>query len=571
MDGTSMAAPHVCALSALLLSQDPTRTRAGVRNIIASTCEDIDALNPSYANLLGAGRVNAYAALSWGGDDWQRATGGPVTGSPLPVRIGFRKYAVVTSADGCVYVFNSDGDLAAGWPECLPGKLTSPAAGYLDPDVTVDVVAASDSGYVCVWDAGGNPASGWPVKLPAAVVSGPMLSDIDGDGELEIVCGIADGSLRVLERNGSSGLPSVDFGGAPTSEPAFAAMGPDTSRVILMGTSDSKLNAVRANGTPSPGWPVSLDTASFRSPVCADIDGDGRSEVFAGDSDGLVHGLDDLGSPVAGWPRQASAALTRSAALADVDGDSIPDVVAAGADGAVYAWSLGGQVLSGWPVYVPAPISSSPSVVDLDGDGKCEVAVGCDDGNLYVWSSDALPAAGWPRSTGGAVRSSPCLDDFDSDGEFELMVGSDDGKVHFWNLEGSNAPDPIPGWPMYRHDAGRSGNTGLTVEIPAPPAKPRVTVVASPNPFGGASHAVTFNISIAGAGETSADRRGTLLVFDVAGRAVAEIPLSGQGDELTATWDGGNDSSKKLSAGVYPYTLEVDGLKAEGKLVFLKR
>ena len=571
MDGTSMAAPHVCALSALLLSQDPTRTRADVRSIIASTCDQINGLNPSYVNLLGAGRINAYAALSTASGDWQRATGGPVTGSPLPVRIGFRKYAVVTSSDGCVYVFNSDGGQAAGWPKCLPGRLTSPAAGLFDADVTVNVVAASDSGYVCVWDAGGNPALGWPVRLPAAVVSGPMLSDVDGDGELEIVCGIADASLRVLESDGSPGVPSVDFGGPPTSEPAFAAMGTDTSRVILVGTSDSKLNAVRANGTPSPGWPVSLDTASFRSPACADIDGDGRSEVFAGDSDGLVHGLDDLGGAIGGWPRAASATLTRSAALADVDGDSLPDVVAASADGAVYAWSLGGQTLSGWPVYVPGAISSSPSVVDLDGDGKCEVAVGCDDGNLYVWSSYGLPAAGWPRSTGAAVKSSPCVDDFDSDGEFEMVVGSDDGKVHFWNLDGSDAPDPIPGWPMYRHDANRTGNTGLTVQIPTPPPKRHITVVASPNPFGGASSAVTFNISVVGASGTSAGRRGTLLIFDVAGRVVVEIPVFGQGDQLAATWDGGNDSSRKLGAGVYAYTLEVDGLKAEGKLVFLKR
>ena len=466
MDGTSMAAPHVCALSALLLSQDPTHTRSQVRSIIASACDPIDALNPVYEGLLGAGRINAYAALSLGRGDWQYATGGPVTGSPLPVKIGLRKYAVVTSSDGCVYVLDSNGDLAPGWPQCLTGSLTSPAAGLVDADGSVDVVAASDSGYVCVWDAGGDPAPGWPVRLAAGVVSGPMLCDPDEDGSLEIVCGTADAAVHVLERDGSESMSPVDLAGYVTSEPGFVTMGSDSSSVILVGASDSRLHAFESGGGLPSGWPVALGTGLVRSPVAADVDGDGLSEVYVGDSDGHVYGVDDMGSLLVGWPRPASAALTRSLALGDISGDSLPDVVAACADGAVYAWSLGGQLLSGWPAYAAGTVSSSPSVVDLDGDGKCEVAVGCDDGNLYVWSPSAMPLIGWPRSTGGAVESSPCLDDFDGDGEFELVVGSDDGKVHFWNLTGSTAPDVIPGWPMYRHDAYRTGNTGLTVVTP---------------------------------------------------------------------------------------------------------
>ena len=584
MDGTSMAAPYVCGLSALLLSQNPARTRLEVRNVIAATCDPIDALNasgcaelpppdpdPSCAGMLGAGRINAYKALALGSGNWQKATGGPVSGSPLPAKIGFQKYAVVTSSNGCVYAFNSAGGQAAGWPKCLPGSLTSAAAGNLDAGGSVEVVAASDSGYVCVWDAGGTPAAGWPVRLAAAVVSGPMLCDLDEDGGLEIVCGAADGSVHVLEADGSESMSPIDLTGFVTSEPAFVTLGLDSSSVILVGTSDSRLQAFESGGGLPSGWPVSLGSGMVRSPVAADLDADGRSEVFVGDANGNLYGVDDLGSSLGGWPRSASSALTRSLALGDVNGDSIPDVVAACTDGAVYAWTMAGQLLSGWPVYAGGPISSSPAVVDLDGDGKCEVAVGCDDGDVYVWSSSALAVAGWPRSTGGAVKSSPCLDDFDADGQFELVVGSDDGKVHFWNVAGSDAPDAVSGWPMYRHDASRTGNSGLKFVTQPGPAKAHLTVVASPNPFGGGAAAVTFNISVAGAREAPTDRRGRLLIYDVTGRAVAEIPVSGAGGELTATWDGGNDSSRKLGTGVYAYSAEIDGLRAEGKLVFLKR
>ena len=64
LDGTSMAAPHVTGLVGLIRSLVPGMTRIQVQNQIINTTEDIDALNPSYAGLLGSGRINAYNAVS---------------------------------------------------------------------------------------------------------------------------------------------------------------------------------------------------------------------------------------------------------------------------------------------------------------------------------------------------------------------------------------------------------------------------------------------------------------------------------------------------------------------------
>ncbi|MBD3403237.1 S8 family serine peptidase [candidate division GN15 bacterium] len=62
--GTSMAAPMVCGVAALIRSAMPSLTKAEVDSIIMATADDIDALNPTYAGLLGTGRVNALNALS---------------------------------------------------------------------------------------------------------------------------------------------------------------------------------------------------------------------------------------------------------------------------------------------------------------------------------------------------------------------------------------------------------------------------------------------------------------------------------------------------------------------------
>jgi subtilisin family serine protease len=63
LDGTSMAAPHVTGLAALVWSVEPGLTNSQVRRIIEDTCDDVDPANPGFAGLLGRGRINAFRAV----------------------------------------------------------------------------------------------------------------------------------------------------------------------------------------------------------------------------------------------------------------------------------------------------------------------------------------------------------------------------------------------------------------------------------------------------------------------------------------------------------------------------
>ena len=64
-DGTSMAAPMVSGLAALMLSRSPNMTQQDVLNCISSTAANIYTLtgNSGYAGMLGAGRIDAGAAM----------------------------------------------------------------------------------------------------------------------------------------------------------------------------------------------------------------------------------------------------------------------------------------------------------------------------------------------------------------------------------------------------------------------------------------------------------------------------------------------------------------------------
>jgi len=63
VQGTSFSCPLAAGAAALIWSAHPTWTGAQVQALMESTCDNIDAANPSYVGLLGAGRLNLLRAL----------------------------------------------------------------------------------------------------------------------------------------------------------------------------------------------------------------------------------------------------------------------------------------------------------------------------------------------------------------------------------------------------------------------------------------------------------------------------------------------------------------------------
>jgi len=63
LTGTSMAAPMVAGLAALIKSHHPEWDKSVIDTLIINNTDNIDGANPGYAGLLGSGRINAYKCL----------------------------------------------------------------------------------------------------------------------------------------------------------------------------------------------------------------------------------------------------------------------------------------------------------------------------------------------------------------------------------------------------------------------------------------------------------------------------------------------------------------------------
>ena len=62
--GTSMATPNAAGVAALIWSANPTWTRDQVAAKLLGSTDNIDGINPSFAGLLGRGRVNSFKSLT---------------------------------------------------------------------------------------------------------------------------------------------------------------------------------------------------------------------------------------------------------------------------------------------------------------------------------------------------------------------------------------------------------------------------------------------------------------------------------------------------------------------------
>ena len=95
MSGTSMAAPHVAGLAALLFSQDGSRGNAEVRSLIEESADDLG--DTGWDQYYGYGRINAYRALGTSSAVIKPATGGSLSADHGDLTLDFPPGAVTSS------------------------------------------------------------------------------------------------------------------------------------------------------------------------------------------------------------------------------------------------------------------------------------------------------------------------------------------------------------------------------------------------------------------------------------------------------------------------------------------
>lgn len=243
----------------------------------------------------------------------------------------------------------------------------------------------------------------------------PALTDLDGDGDLDLVVGskldpdaLDAGRMQVYENVGSPTAPRFEarerilLADSYHYAPVFADLDGDGVDELLLGTwnEDIRLYGRDADG----GWSPRSDEALVELPrgsqsVAApgDLDGDGDLDLIVGESSGELNLFRNVGTPTA----PAFELVTEK--LDDID--------------------VGRR--------------SAPSLHDLDGDGDLDLLVGREEGGIAVFENVGTRTEPRFQARGELDATLPrfaafALGDVDGDADLDLVVGGLSGGLVFY-------------------------------------------------------------------------------------------------------------------------------------------
>ena len=338
---------------------------------------------------------------------------------------------IIFGADKILYCLKGDGSIL--WERTLDGiNILPPTVGDMNNDGELEIAvnnaglaALGAAGKIYLLNADGEDLPGWPVNFENHwMINAPAMSDVNGDGNLEIVTG-----ERV---NGNQGF----------------------------------IHILKMDGSELEGWPVETSGNVAFTPSIGDINNDGAMNIISGlSADGSLYAYDATGNVLSGFPQIAPDGKLsyQSVMLADIDGDDHLEIIGARhGDGAeYYAVKSDGNYATGWPVASPGWTYSPPSVADANGDGTYEIFMGNPNSDssedpqpmdvIYGFAPDGSDLDNFPISKVGGNEGVITIADINNDGVTDLVFTSniftiEDGKgfIHAFAMDGSGELEGFP-------------------------------------------------------------------------------------------------------------------------------
>ena len=478
--GTSMAAPHVSGVAALIFALHPEFTNTDVENILMNTTDPLSADHP-----IGVGRVNALRALSI----LERL---PEARLKLP-ELTQGVVNVLGSAEGDSFASYElaveDSSTSEGWRVLNRG--TAPVSnGVLASGFDTSVLTDGNHTFrLTVAGRSGQIARAQEiVNIRNVRIAFPLNNDVLRAGTLiDIIGSVFGAGLEYTVDYGvgwsptewmASGLEIVKGGRVEALQQTLARW--DTSQVEPNQFYTLRLVARKAGQTVAehqvpmlyldgqlrPGWPRYLAISSgfpvedWRQPSTMDLDGDGVQEIILVD-----HGNDE-GRPAELKVFRADGTLFWSRVLGigepysdvpvigDMDGDGHPEIfVDAGAGRQISAFRWDGSPYgNGWPVKMNAG-NLGKVVADLDHDGFLELITlsretvsvsGNDYRQLTVLNRKGEIVRQWPIPPcdfeGDAPELLPAVGNFDADEALELVASYGCSRIAMFDLTKADGP-----------------------------------------------------------------------------------------------------------------------------------
>jgi hypothetical protein len=321
-----------------------------------------------------------------------------------------------TFAFGTIYAFERDGTNVAGFPVATEqgGAVRTPVLADLDWDNALEIIVAVRNwpeGLIYVFRGDGTLFPNWPVKMDYIPGSAVAVGDINGDNIPEIVAE----SYYSLHAFRTDGIILDGFPYYPGlnrvfsySAPVLADLDGDGNREIICGDHSiddgtGAVHIVNYDGTPWAGWPKITSSWVYGPPSIGDINNDGLLDIAVGDEALSITPINKVyawtaqtGDPLPGFPIRDVFGVNNQIILADIDGDNMIDLLFDDntSEGKYIGYKYDGTVMEGWPLLLDgSTFFINPFVVDINLDGMMDISgagtiLEQDNINIYLWNAN---------------------------------------------------------------------------------------------------------------------------------------------------------------------------------------
>lgn len=333
----------------------------------------------------------------------------------------------------------------------------------------------------------------WSYNSGSILLSSPVVDDIDGDGQKEIIFGTKDGKLHSIDINGNLKWTysaqekhsdvelmflDTETSSSINASPNISDINNDGKKEIVFGTEagilyalDHKGNLLWKHKTEGPirGSPLIQKFANKQTGIfigsmdknmyflnstgkiywkfeakegiesCPALIMGKKPLIVFGSNDGIIYALDLNGREI--WNFKTKGKITAQAVFDNLTKNSEKMIFIGSNDGTLYCISENGELL--WQYDTDGAICSRVTLADINKDDKKEILFGSCDNNVYTL--DAQGKKLWSYETDFWVVAPPIVSDLDGDGRLEVVVGSYDHNIYVLDSEGSYMLDYVPG------------------------------------------------------------------------------------------------------------------------------
>ena len=240
-------------------------------------------------------------------DGWPVYIGSPVRRAVATADIDQDGFPEIVFGDqnGYVYALHHNGSSVNGWPKQAHDFIkSSPVIADIEGDGDLEIIISSgftQQRIISAWHHDGTMVDGWPQENGLPFVQ-PSVGDIDNDGDLEILAGgtipnkpyarffvwhhngtMVDGWPIIFPWDGSQNVDYI------YAQPVIGDIDGDTDVEIIVGSYNNKLYAWHHNATNVTGWPKIIGDSVDSTAAIADIDNDDLVEVAVAGDDGKIY------------------------------------------------------------------------------------------------------------------------------------------------------------------------------------------------------------------------------------------------------------------------------------------